>query len=284
VYASAAEALLPGLPWPSRTARDSSNRSDEANQHKPLCCRNGGFSLHAARVVEPDDRIGLERLCRYGLRAPYALDRFSLDPDGRVRYELPRPRFDGRTELVFEPVALLRRLAALIPAPYSNLVRYHGVFANRSRYRPLLPPPPPSDADLDPNHDAHPTSCAHAAATNATSPVEDDDDLVDMTEPRRRRRSSWAQLLRRVIGADPLKCPRCSATMVVIAFLTDPQVLRKILNHLGLPTHPPPLSPARLPQQHLLDLDSVDDLPLDDDDLEGLVQHHSASTDSRAPP
>jgi hypothetical protein len=36
----------------------------------------------------------------------------------------------------------MKRLAALMPAPYSNTIRYYGVFANRSKYRPLLSPPP----------------------------------------------------------------------------------------------------------------------------------------------
>jgi hypothetical protein len=95
-------------------------------------------------VVRANDREGLERLCRYGLRAPFALDRFSERPDGKVRYRLPRPwpTPTGRTELEFEPQALLRRLSALMPGPYLNLVRYHGVFANRSRYRARLTPPP----------------------------------------------------------------------------------------------------------------------------------------------
>ena len=37
--------------------------------------------------------------------------------------------------------------------------------------------------------------------------------------------------------------------MVVLAFLTDPSVLRRILEHLKLPAIPPPLAPARLPAE-----------------------------------
>lgn len=33
--------------------------------------------------------------------------------------------------------------------------------------------------------------------------------------------------------------------MVVLAFLTDPSVVGKILEHLGLSTSPPPIAPAR---------------------------------------
>jgi hypothetical protein len=38
-----------------------------------------------------------------------------------------------------------------------------------------------------------------------------------------------------------------------IPFIEDPVVIRRILAHLGLPTTPPPLAPARGPPQ--LDLD-----------------------------
>ncbi|MBU1512420.1 transposase, partial [Myxococcota bacterium] len=56
-------------------------------------------------------------------------DRISIAPDGNVLYQLhrPWPKPDStRTHLTFEPVAFLRRLAALVPSPYQNLIRYHG--------------------------------------------------------------------------------------------------------------------------------------------------------------
>jgi hypothetical protein len=134
------------------------------------CAQVDGFTLHAARTVAQDDREGLERLCRYGLRAPFSLDRFSWGPDGCVRYRLskPWPSPKGRTELHLAPLSLLRRLAALLPAPYLNLVRYHGVFANRSRFRSRLPPAPPTAAPqeaIDPPSPLAPTSpCVPEAA------------------------------------------------------------------------------------------------------------------------
>lgn len=123
-------------------------------QEFELCSAIGGFSLHAARLVEVHDRQGLEALCRYGLRAPFAASRLSLLPDGRVRYELakPWPNKNGVNELVMDPVQFLKRLAALLPAPYQNLVRYHGVFANRSRFRPRLPLPPRDTANEATDH------------------------------------------------------------------------------------------------------------------------------------
>ena len=64
--------------------------------------------------------------------------------------------------------------------------------------------------------------------------------------PIRPRHLSWAKLLRRVLDIDALTCPRCSTSMVVIAFLTNPPVLRLILDHLKLPSSPPQIAPARI--------------------------------------
>jgi len=41
-------------------------------------------------------------------------------------------------------------------------------------------------------------------------------------------------LIQKVYEVDPLECPTCGAGMRVIAFITDPAVVRKILEHLGL--------------------------------------------------
>ncbi len=43
-----------------------------------------GYSLHADRLVDAEDRDGLERLCRYGARSPIANSRLARDPSGRV--------------------------------------------------------------------------------------------------------------------------------------------------------------------------------------------------------
>jgi hypothetical protein len=47
-------------------------------------------------------------------------------------------RRSGQTHLVLSPLAFLRRLAALVPPPRANLVRYFGVFAPNARLRPNL--------------------------------------------------------------------------------------------------------------------------------------------------
>jgi hypothetical protein len=72
-------------------------------------------------------------------------------------------------------------------------------------------------------------------------------------------RFPWAELIRRSFP-DALSCPTCGATLSVIAFITALAVVRKILEHLGLPSGTPVLAPARLPKELSLDLE-LQDLP-----------------------
>ena len=61
--------------------------------------------------------------------------------------------------------------------------------------------------------------------------------------------------MKRVMGLDPLTCKRCATPMVVLAFISDLDVVRKILDHLEIPTEvlPPPLAHGPWPSQTMLD-------------------------------
>jgi hypothetical protein len=94
-----------------------------------------GFNIHAGVTIRAGDRAGLERLCRYGARPPFSLERISLLPDGRVAYRLRKPRRNGATHLVLAPVHFLARIAALVPPPRYPLLRLSGVLASGSSWR-----------------------------------------------------------------------------------------------------------------------------------------------------
>jgi hypothetical protein len=72
-----------------------------------------------------------------------------------------------------------------------------------------------------------------------------------MVRPGRRvhdtSRIAWAKLMARVGEEFPLECPGCGGDIRLIAFITEPGPIRKILTHLGEPLEPPPVSPARGP-------------------------------------
>ena len=56
----------------------------------------------------------------------------------------------------------------------------------------------------------------------------------------------------------PLICPSCQTPLTFIAFLTDPGPIVQILAHIGEPTSPPLLHPARGPPQPEFELDGPD--------------------------
>ncbi|MBV1877672.1 MAG: transposase [Pseudomonadales bacterium] len=65
----------------------------------------------------------------YVTRPAICLDRLAVREDGKLQYELKNPFSDGTTHILFSPLDFLSKLAAQVPRPRHNLVRYHGVFA-----------------------------------------------------------------------------------------------------------------------------------------------------------
>ncbi len=94
------------------------------------------------------------------------------------------------------------------------------------------------------------------------------------------------QYEKRSFAADLRTCPQClKGTLTIIAFITKPDIVHKILQHLGLPSNLPEPSPARRPSQLDLDLDL--DLDPEDatfDETEPLDSGKIRPGTSREPP
>jgi hypothetical protein len=189
----------------------------------PLCFASRGFSLHAATRIEASDRAGLERLCRYVARPPLATGRLARIDDERLAFQLKTPWADGTTHLVLSPLELIEKLAALVPPPRVNLVRYHGVLAAHAKDRDKIVPKKPDAQKLREERGAS------------------------------RNRLLWAALLARVFAIDVTKCPRCGGRLRLVAAITDAASAKRYLDHAGLPSEVPVLAPARAPPQ--LDFD-----------------------------
>ena len=187
-----------------------------------------GFSLHCGVHLHENDRAGIERLCRYGARGPLTLGRLSKDDDGRYRYRMKRA-VRGKDELVLTGLELVEKLAVLIPPPRIHLVRFHGVFAPSATLRAQVVP-------------------ARIAAASTQVSV-DEDNIALPTVSDATYRLKWALLIRRVFAVDILACRRCQGRMRVLAVIEEPEVVTKILEHLGLPSVPIDTAPARAPPQ-----------------------------------
>jgi hypothetical protein len=105
-----------------------------------------------------------------------------------------------------------------------NLTRYHGVFAPNHRLRAWIVPAQRGRGAAD------------GAGQGRATPKH-----VSM---------SWAQRLKRAFGIEIESCEQCGGAVKIIASIEDPQVIGRILEHLGLggsEAHSHQFPPARAP-------------------------------------
>ena len=50
----------------------------------------------------------------------------------------------------------------------------------------------------------------------------------------REHKRNWARLIQKIYEVDPLTCPKCASRMRVISVIEQPEIIKKILKHLGL--------------------------------------------------
>lgn len=195
--------------------------STPAGTSKPFTVARDGFSLNAAVSCQAHQRSKLERLCRYVARPPLALERLSVTDEGKLRYALKHPYSNGTTHFLFEPLDLLARLAALVPRPRLNLTRYHGVFASNSKLRDRVVPGRPRKPRAHKPDSSNPSNRPNQSQPTESSPL------------------TWAQRLKRAFEFDVTICALCGGNLRVIADITDPDIIDKILSHMRQSRAPP---------------------------------------------
>jgi len=154
---------------------------------------------------------------------------------------------------VFTPHELIEKLIPLIPRPRCHLVRYHGILSPAAKDRAKVAPAPPAQPMPE---------TAGSEAAGDDKEVTGESREIDVTKIQRGSRLPWAVLLKRVFMTDALTCPKCQGRMKILAAITKPAAIRKILDHLGISNEAPCRTAARPPPQAELsgttDLDDVD--------------------------
>ena len=200
----------------------------------------GGWSVDASVHVPAWDRQGLERLVRYCARPPLSQERLGRLNAESLVYNLRKPTLDGRTELILTPLELLDRMSQLVTPPRLHKHRYCGVLAPNAKLRRSV------------IESAGPAAATLQLLTEARGKMglqADDSEEESHSKLSRVAARCWALLLVRIYECLPLLCPNCSQPMRIIAFIQDPPVIEKILHHIGQPTQPPEVLPARAPPQ-----------------------------------
>jgi len=149
-------------------------------------------------------------------------------------------------ELRHTPLELIERIAALVPPPRTHRHRYFGVLASNSPLRcvvtALAPAAavPPSRAQAEPSipSEGTPRLVPQGKAVPPTP---------EPAPPKRSAHYLWAVLIARIYEVFALLCPNCGGQMRIIAFITHSADIGHILEHIGVESEPPHISPARGP-------------------------------------
>ncbi|MEN9676369.1 MAG: hypothetical protein RIS76_2265 [Verrucomicrobiota bacterium] len=188
--------------------------------------KHTGFNVDATRSVPPENRAEREELCQYILRNPFSTAKITLEQPGDV--VIYRSRLNAKIHRNFEVFAAEGFLAALsqhIPDRGAQMVRYYGLYSNKSRgFRSRTNP-----------------------AAKATWPK------GSPPPPTQLPNRKWRDLIRQAWHSDPLPCPECGKAMGFIALIEEPVAIEKILRHLNqwcgpalfAPARPPPASKGR---------------------------------------
>lgn len=208
-------------------------RITEKTRKSLMNWRHSGFSADASVGVQGGDREGLERITAYTLHPPLSLKRLNyVSGSSKVVYT---GRFNPGTKSNFTVLDcrdFLCNLLLHVPHPWEALIRYYGA----------------------------------AASTTRRGEESSQEPLLEEGEGEYKSKSkrSWARLIKKHFGRDPLTCPKCGSAMDVIALIKDEEVIDKILRHLKIwdPPTGPPFEPEV--KETVYDYTFFDDVPPDE--------------------
>jgi hypothetical protein len=196
---------------------------------KILGWQHSGFSIESeTRILDQPTR---EALCQYLVRAPLSLQRIRWDEqqDTVTWSASPSGFFKGRIRR-YSSLDFIAQVTLHIPPRGKHLVRRYGLYSSRGRgtwkYRPALRARAPV------------SWYGRTASAEPALPGVAEGREVDALG----RRKAWARLLAKVHAIDILACPRCGSRMSVVAVITDPAQIRRIIDCLDRHGRgPPPL-------------------------------------------
>jgi hypothetical protein len=123
-----------------------------------------------------------------------------LAAEGKVIYSTK----DGSDRKVFDAPEWLAAMCSHVPNRGEQMVRYYGWYSNVTRGK------------------------------RQQRAEEDAPYIIEADNCSKAYRKSWARLIQKIYEVDPLICPKCRGTMRIISSIEDQEVIKIILNHLGL--------------------------------------------------
>lgn len=186
---------------------------------------HAGFSVDGSVRIPAGSSKTREALSQYIARAPVSLKKLVVeDHAGTVLYYTAyNPYFRTNTKL-FRATDFMAEVLQHLPDCRTRLIRRYGLYSSRSRGTWLCKPHLVRLAPEGWKQDHSPQSSLRIGPT--------DEQYAEASVSTRESRAAWARLIAKVYETDPLECGRCGHPMRVVAVITEPQQVLKILRHL----------------------------------------------------
>jgi len=204
-----------------------------------LTWRHSGFSIDASILLPGGSRKERESLSQYLARPPISLKKVSFESLHRkVLFHTSYNDYFKENLKIFDALDFIALLTQHLPPRGVHYIRRYGLYCSRGRgtwtdkpYAAALAPDGWRQKHLD-SPDSHSTQEDYESERSVCSSE---------------RRAAWARLIAKVYEVDPLICTRCGSPMRILAIITDPDDVKKILRHLVKIGKPPPgLDPSSL--------------------------------------
>ncbi len=181
---------------------------------------HSGFSVYTGNCIARDDRDGQRALAEYVLRNAFSEQKITyIEETGKVLYRSSMTHGSNKKNFeIFTAEEFIAAITQHIPDKHFQMVRYYGWYSSRSRGERIK-------AGL-----FRPGDEPAASAETPEVTVLD----VSGYKPPHIPSKTCRELIKKIWEVDPLSWPRCGHEMKIISLINEPDVIERILRHLGL--------------------------------------------------
>lgn len=160
-------------------------------------------------------------MAQYIARCPVSSDKIHYEPfHGKVLFKTPKyNEYFKENFKEYDALDFIAAVTAHIPPKHKKYIRRYGLYASRTRG---IWDRSPHVVRLVPEgwKEKH-----NEVTGSRPSNTEIPEYIIDEKE----QRSTWARLIKKVYGTDPLVCPQCGSEMKIIAIIMDTEETTRIL-------------------------------------------------------
>ena len=141
---------------------------------------------------------------------------FYIPEKAQVLYKTKYNDYFGENIQLFTAIDFIAELTQHIPPKHKQLIRYYGLYSSRTKGKSV------KDGSL--------AKFGYKVTSEIKTSQNPEHEMETVSAKASRR--SWARLIQKVYEVDPLICEKCGHEMKVIAVITNPHEVQKILECL----------------------------------------------------